>query len=157
LDPLHRRVSRAAATRPLGPRRPARRSSTGRPGNGLLHAGPHRRIQRAVPEPVRADDLLRRAYEPVDVRRPDRQSRAAAAIAEVGLPLGKAAAADLARRGTHSGRSGGVRTTMRVAIGRKNWLFAGNDAAAENHAWLWSLIASAERHGLDPQRYLTSV
>ena len=22
----------------------------------------------------------------------------------------------------------------RVAIGRKNWLFAGNDAAAENHA-----------------------
>ena len=45
----------------------------------------------------------------------------------------------------------------RVAIGRKNWLFAGNDAAAANHARLWSLIASAERHGVDPQRYLTSV
>ena len=45
----------------------------------------------------------------------------------------------------------------RVAIGRKNWLFAGNDAAAASHARLWSLIASAERHGLDPQRYLTSV
>jgi transposase len=44
-----------------------------------------------------------------------------------------------------------------VAIGRKNWLFAGNDAAAENHARLWSLIASAERHAIDPQRYLTSV
>ena len=29
--------------------------------------------------------------------------------------------------------------------------------AAANHARLWSLIASAERHGLDPQRYLTSV
>jgi hypothetical protein len=42
-------------------------------------------------------------------------------------------------------------------FGRKNWLFAGNDAAAENHARLWSLIASAERHGIDPQRYLTSV
>lgn len=41
--------------------------------------------------------------------------------------------------------------------GRKNWLFAGNDAAAENHARLWSLIASCERHGVDPQRYLTSV
>jgi len=27
----------------------------------------------------------------------------------------------------------------------------------ENHARLWSLIASAERHGLDPQSYLTSV
>jgi transposase len=45
----------------------------------------------------------------------------------------------------------------RMAIGRKNWLFAGNDAAAENHARLWSLIASCERHDVDPQRYLTSV
>ena len=49
------------------------------------------------------------------------------------------------------------RAIRRVAIGRKNWLFAGNDAAATSHARLWSLIASAERHGLDPQRYLTSV
>jgi transposase len=49
------------------------------------------------------------------------------------------------------------RALKRVAIGRKNWLFAGNDAAAENQARLWSLIASAERHGLDPQRYLTSI
>lgn len=49
------------------------------------------------------------------------------------------------------------RALKRVAIGRKNWLFAGNDAAAENHARLWSLIASCERHAVDPQRYLTSV
>ena len=49
------------------------------------------------------------------------------------------------------------RALKRVAIGRKNWLFAGNDAAAENHARLWSLIASCERHQVDPQRYLTSV
>jgi transposase len=49
------------------------------------------------------------------------------------------------------------RALKRVAIGRKNWLFAGNDAAAENHARLWSLIASCERHVVDPQRYLTSV
>ena len=49
------------------------------------------------------------------------------------------------------------RALKRVAIGRKNWLFAGNDAAAENHARLWSLIASCERHGVDPQRYLSSV
>jgi len=49
------------------------------------------------------------------------------------------------------------RALKRVAIGRKNWLFAGNDQAAENHARLWSLIASCERHGVDPQRYLTSV
>ena len=49
------------------------------------------------------------------------------------------------------------RALKRVAIGRKNWLFAGNDQAAQNAARLWSLIASAERHTLDPQRYLTSV
>jgi transposase len=49
------------------------------------------------------------------------------------------------------------RALKRVAIGRKNWLFAGNDAAGQSHARLWTLIASAERHGVDPQRYLTSV
>ena len=40
---------------------------------------------------------------------------------------------------------------------RKNWLFAGNDRAGQTAATLYSLIASAERHGLDPQRYLTGV
>lgn len=49
------------------------------------------------------------------------------------------------------------RALKRVALGRKNWLFAGHDAAAVNQARLWSLIASAERHTIDPQRYLTSV
>lgn len=49
------------------------------------------------------------------------------------------------------------RAMKRVAIGRKNWLFAGNDAFGQYHAMLWSLIASAEAHGIDPQRYLASV
>jgi transposase len=49
------------------------------------------------------------------------------------------------------------RALKRVAIGRKNWLFAGHDAAGASHARLWTLIASAERHRIDPQRYLTSV
>ncbi|HVT30416.1 MAG TPA: IS66 family transposase [Lacipirellulaceae bacterium] len=49
------------------------------------------------------------------------------------------------------------RALKRVAIGRKNWLFAGNDRAGGTAAVLYSLIASAERHELDPQRYLTSV
>jgi len=49
------------------------------------------------------------------------------------------------------------RAMKRVAIGRKNWLFAGNDAFGQHHAVLWSLIASAEAHGIDPQRYLRSV
>jgi transposase len=49
------------------------------------------------------------------------------------------------------------RALKRVAIGRKNWLFAGNDAAGQAAAGLYSLVASANRQGLDPQRYLTSV
>jgi transposase len=49
------------------------------------------------------------------------------------------------------------RAVKRIAIGRKNWLFAGNDAAGGTAARLYSLVASAERNGLDPQRYLTSV
>ena len=53
--------------------------------------------------------------------------------------------------------SSAARALKRVAIGRKNWLFAGNDAATASHAWLWSLIATCERHQVAPQRYLTSV
>ena len=49
------------------------------------------------------------------------------------------------------------RALKRVAIGRKNWLFAGTDAAGQTAALLYSLIASAERHSLDPQQYLTSI
>jgi transposase len=49
------------------------------------------------------------------------------------------------------------RALKRVAIGRKNWLFAGHDQAGASHARLYTLIASAQRHGIDPQKYLTSV
>jgi transposase len=43
------------------------------------------------------------------------------------------------------------RALKRVALGRKNWLFAGHDEAGASHARLYTLIASAERHGVDPQ------
>jgi transposase len=49
------------------------------------------------------------------------------------------------------------RALRRVGLGRKNWLFAGHDIAAQRTATLYSLIASAERHGLDPQAYLRGV
>jgi len=49
------------------------------------------------------------------------------------------------------------RALRRVAIGRKNWLWAGTDESAQAHAVLWSLIASAQRHELDVQFYLRSV
>jgi transposase len=49
------------------------------------------------------------------------------------------------------------RALRRVAVGRKNWLFAGHDQSAQGQAVLWSLIASAQRHDLDVQLYLRSV
>ena len=49
------------------------------------------------------------------------------------------------------------RAERRAAIGRKNWLFAGHDESAQSQAVLWTLIASAQRHGLDVQLYLRSV
>ena len=49
------------------------------------------------------------------------------------------------------------RVLKRVAIGRKNWLFAGNDEAGGTAACWYTLLASAERHGVNPQHYLTSV
>ena len=49
------------------------------------------------------------------------------------------------------------RALRRVAVGRKNWLFAGHDESAQGQAILWSLIASAQRHDIDVQLYLRSV
>ena len=45
-----------------------------------------------------------------------------------------------------------------VAIGRKNWLFAGSDAGGgETAAILMSLIRSCERHDVEPLAYLRDV
>jgi transposase len=44
-----------------------------------------------------------------------------------------------------------------VALGRKNYLFAGNDEAAENLAGLYSLVASCEMHDINPEHYLADV
>jgi hypothetical protein len=44
-----------------------------------------------------------------------------------------------------------------VAIGRKNWLFAGSDAGGQWAAIFYSLIASCRRHGIDPFAYLRDV
>lgn len=44
-----------------------------------------------------------------------------------------------------------------VALGRKNYLFAGSDAGGERAAAMYSLIGTALLNGLDPQAYLTCV
>lgn len=44
-----------------------------------------------------------------------------------------------------------------VAIGRKNWLFAGSDAGGRRAAILYSLIETCKRHDIDPFEYLRDV
>jgi transposase len=49
------------------------------------------------------------------------------------------------------------RTLRAQAVGRKNWMFLGSDNGGQTAAVLYSLIASAKRHHLDPEAYLTDV
>jgi transposase len=49
------------------------------------------------------------------------------------------------------------RALRTVALGRKNYLFAGSDAGGERAATVYSLIGSAKLNGIDPQAYLRDV
>lgn len=49
------------------------------------------------------------------------------------------------------------RVLRAVAIGRKNYLFAGSDAGGERAAAMYGLIGSAKLNGLDPEAYLRYV
>jgi transposase len=49
------------------------------------------------------------------------------------------------------------RSLRGVALGRKNYLFAGSDAGGERAAAIYSLIGSAKLSGLDPEAYLREV
>lgn len=49
------------------------------------------------------------------------------------------------------------RALRTVALGRKNYLFVGNKEAGENLAGLYSLVATCEAKGINPQAYLADV
>lgn len=49
------------------------------------------------------------------------------------------------------------RALRAVAVGRKNWLFAGSHNGGRTAAILCSLIASCKLHGVDPLAYLTDI
>ena len=44
-----------------------------------------------------------------------------------------------------------------MAIGRKNWLFAGSDRGGERAAAIYTLIATAKLNGIDPRAWLADV
>jgi transposase len=49
------------------------------------------------------------------------------------------------------------RQLRRVAVGRKNWLFAGSEDGAERACVLYSLLATCKLHGVNPFDYLRDV
>jgi len=49
------------------------------------------------------------------------------------------------------------RALRAVALGRKNYLFAGSDSGGERAAAIYSLIGSAKLNGMDPEAYLRHV
>jgi transposase len=53
--------------------------------------------------------------------------------------------------------SAAERAMRPLALGRRNWTFAGSDRGGERAALFYSLIETAKLHGLDPEAYLTHV
>ena len=49
------------------------------------------------------------------------------------------------------------RALRAVALGRKNYLFAGSDGGGERAAAIYSLLGSAKLNGIDPEAYLSAV
>jgi transposase len=49
------------------------------------------------------------------------------------------------------------RALRAVALGRKNYLFAGSDAGGERAAAIYSLLGSAKLNGIDPEAYVAMV
>lgn len=53
--------------------------------------------------------------------------------------------------------SAAERALRAVAVGRRNYLFAGSDRGGERAAVFYSLIGSAKLNGMDPEAYLRHV
>jgi hypothetical protein len=49
------------------------------------------------------------------------------------------------------------RAMRAIAIGRKNWLFAGSIAGGDRAAAIYSVIETAKLNGVEPQAYIADV
>ena len=49
------------------------------------------------------------------------------------------------------------RAAKPVAIGRKNWMFAGSDDGGRRAAIAYTIIETAKMNGLDPEAYLRGI
>jgi len=53
--------------------------------------------------------------------------------------------------------NGCERALRTIAVGRKNWLFAGSDQGAERAAVIYTVFATCRLHGIDPWAYVRDV
>ena len=49
------------------------------------------------------------------------------------------------------------RSLRGVAVGRRNWLFAGSRAGGERAAAIYTVIQTCKANGVDPQAYIADV
>jgi hypothetical protein len=49
------------------------------------------------------------------------------------------------------------RALRAIAVGRRNYLFAGSDSGGQRAATIYSLVVSAKLNGMDPEAYLRYV
>jgi transposase len=49
------------------------------------------------------------------------------------------------------------RALRAIAVGRKNWLFAGSDEGGEAAANIYTIIETAKMNGLNPETYLKKI
>ena len=56
-----------------------------------------------------------------------------------------------------SNRRAAERAIRPLALGRKNYLFAGSDSGGQRAAAIYTLVETAKMNGLDPERYLRDV
>ena len=49
------------------------------------------------------------------------------------------------------------RALRAIAVGRKNWLFAGSDEGGEAAANIYTIIETAKMNGLNPEAYLKKI
>ena len=109
------------------------------------------RQERALPQLVALKEFLDEALDRIS-----RKSGLAAAI-RYGLSRWQALC-----RFAHDGRlemtnNAAERAIRPLALGRKNYMFAGSDAGGERAAAAYTLIETGKLHGLDPEAYLREV
>ena len=86
-----------------------------------------------------------------------RASRRSARRSPTRPGAGKRSPGSWATAGSVSANNAAERALRGVAVGRRNWTFAGSDRGGERAAAIYTLIETAKLNGIDPQAWLADV